>query len=472
MRTKLFRSFLIVILAALVSGFIFQWLLIKDFGNYVAGVKEDQFRWVRTSLEGSYLKGQWDKRALSESIHWAMMLGLDMKVLDSQGREIMTSRMVLDSLSETMKHQMADLFHINPTEGKYDRHLLYSKNQEIGTLVFRYLPKKEIIEKEITFKNRIQYFLYVSLFIAGFGAFILALLFSRYLSKPLINLKQVAEKIAKGDFNVRIPLKPNHLPRPFFRKKTGKGSFSDEIATLSETFNFMAASLQKEEELRKHLLSNITHELRTPLTIMKTHVEALADGVLNDHEKGLETIKNETEKLIKLVKGIEDITLAEAGFFKRTKETEINLKEFLSGLVNGMAPVAQERGLFIKMFKDADLIVSTDAEKLETIIQNILSNALKFTDRGGIGINYGKEKETFFIEIKDSGKGIPEDKIPSIFNRFYRIDRSDSLGFGIGLAIVKELVTALGGKIEVESKVGQGTTFKINLPVADLSQSS
>jgi signal transduction histidine kinase len=137
-----------------------------------------------------------------------------------------------------------------------------------------------------------------------------------------------------------------------------------------------------------------------------------------------------------------------------------------------MAPVAQERGLFIKMFKDADLIVSTDAEKLETIIQNILSNALKFTDRGGIGINYGKEKETFFIEIKDSGKGIPEDKIPSIFNRFYRIDRSDSLGFGIGLAIVKELVTALGGKIEVESKVGQGTTFKINLPVADLSQSS
>jgi two-component system sensor histidine kinase BaeS len=450
MRTKLFRSFLIVIMAALLSGFIFQWLIIKDFDNYVNGVKEDQIRWIRASLESSYLGGQWDKMALSETIHWAMMLGLDLKIFDSQDREVITSQMVMDTVSEIMKHQMAELYQQTSLKEKYDRQFLYSKNQRIGTLLFRQLPKKEIIKKEIVFKKRIQNFLFVSLLIAGFGALLLALIFSRYLSKPLTDLKEVAQKTAGGDFSVRIPLRADQR--------------SDEITQLSETFNFMVSSLQKEEELRGHLLSNIHHELRTPLTIMKTHIEAMADGIVTDQEKGLEVLRNETEKLIRLVKGIEDVTVAEASFFKRTQKTEINVKEFLSGVVDGLAPMAQEKGLFIRMTKSIDLMVSTDVEKLEIILQNILSNALKFTDRGGIEIYYGKEGETFFVEITDSGRGIPEDKLPLIFNRFFQADPSDPMGFGIGLGIVKELITALGGKIQVKSKVHQGTTFKVNLP--------
>jgi two-component system, OmpR family, sensor histidine kinase BaeS len=463
MRTKLFRSFLIVILASLLASFIFQWLIIRDFDNYVAGVREDEFRWIRASLEDGYLNGQWDKQALSVTTHWAMMLGLDMKVLNAQGREIMTSEMAMDSLPETMKQQMNELFRLPLLGGKYDQLPLYSKDQKIGTLLFRALLKKELKEKEMIFKNRARSFLYVSLLIAGFGALLLALIFSRYLSRPLTDLNKAAKKVAEGDFNVRIPLKLNKKTEKGLWKK-GKRNEPDEITKLSETFNFMAASLKKEEELRKHLLSNITHELRTPLTIMKSHVEALADGILTDPERGLEVISNETEKLIKLVKGIEDITVAEASFFKQTPKIEVNLREFLTGLINGMVPVAQEKGLSIKMTRDIDLIFSVDVEKLEIILQNILSNALKFTDKGEILINYGKEGETFFIEIKDSGRGIPEDKLPLIFNRFFQIDPSEPMGFGIGLAIVKELVMALGGKIQVESKVDIGTTFKIILP--------
>jgi two-component system sensor histidine kinase BaeS len=466
MRTKLFRSFLIVILAALLAGFIFQWLIIKDFDNYVAGVKEDQFRWIRASLESSYVDGQWNKRALSESTHWAMMLGLDLKVLDSQGRKIITSQMVMDSLSEVMKHKMAELYQQTPPGGKYDRQFLYSNGQEIGTLMFRQLAKKEIIKKEIVFKNRVQNFLFVSLLIAGLGALLLAMIFSRYLSRPLTDLKEAAEKIAGGDFNVRIPIRPDEKSDYTIRNKSGKRKQADEIARLSETFNFMAASLQKEAELRKHLLSNIHHELRTPLTIMKTHIEAMDDGIVTDREKGLEVLRNETEKLIKLVKGIEDITIAEASFFKRIQKSEINLKEFLPAVVDGMIPMAQEKGLFIKTIKSFDLPVSADVEKLEIILQNILANALKFTEKGGIEIDYGREGKTFFIKIQDSGKGIPEDKLSMIFDRFYRIDPSEPMSFGIGLAIVKELIAAMGGTIEAKSQIGRGTTFKINLPPA------
>ncbi len=466
MRTKLFRSFLIVILAALLAGFIFQWLIIRDFDNYVAGVEEDQFRWIRASLENTYADGQWNKRALSESIHWAMMLGLDLKVLDSQGRQIITSQAVMDSLSEIMKHQMAELYQQTPPGGKYDRQFLYSNGQKIGSLLFRQLAKKEIIKKEIVFKNRVHNFLFVSVLIAGLGALLLALIFSRYLSKPLTDLKEAAEKIAGGNFNVRISARPDKATDDAGRKRDKRRKQTDEITGLSETFNFMAASLQKEAELRKHLLSNIHHELRTPLTIMKTHIEAMDDGIVTDREKGLEVLRNETEKLIKLVKGIEDITVAEASFLKRIQKSEINLKEFLSGVVGGMIPMAQGKGLFIKTVRSLDLPVSTDVEKLEIILQNLLENALKFTERGGIDIDYGRKGKAFFIKIQDSGKGIPEDKLAVIFDRFYRIDPSEPLGFGIGLAIVKELVSTLGGTIDVKSQIGQGTTFKISLPLS------
>ena len=111
------------------------------------------------------------------------------------------------------------------------------------------------------------------------------------------------------------------------------------------------------------------------------------------------------------------------------------------------------------------MAVTTDVDKLEKIIRNLLSNSIKFTDKGGIRIDYGRQGETFFVEIKDSGRGISEKHLPYIFNRFYQADKSDSAGFGLGLAIVNELVAALGGRIEVQSKVGKGTAFRVHLPL-------
>jgi|GEM_PF-5647656 len=295
----LMAFFLIVILAALLSNFIFEWLIIKDFDNYVNGVKEDQFYWILASVEGSYSDGKWDTKALSESIHWAMMLGLDIKVLNADGHEVISSMEVMDSLSDTMKRRMKALFHMHMTEGKYEEYPLYIEGKNIGKLLSRPFEKDVIKEKEAVFRMRSRNFILVSFLIAGGGSLVIALFFSRYLSKPLTNLKTAAESIAKSDFNVTIT------------PKTG-----DEVRRLSESFNIMAESLRKEEELRKRLMSNIAHELRTPLTITKSHIEAIEDGVI-ESGKGLENIKGEINRLIRLIKGIEDITTAEASFFTR-----------------------------------------------------------------------------------------------------------------------------------------------------------
>jgi signal transduction histidine kinase len=226
----------------------------------------------------------------------------------------------------------------------------------------------------------------------------------------------------------------------------------------------MAESLQREEELRRHLMSNVAHELRTPLTIMKTHVEAMADGIVSDTQKGLENIEVEIERLIALIKGIEDITAAEASFFVKGESTQIDLKEFLSGIVENLAPSFQSQGLYVKMAVDTNLVVTTDVEKLERVLINILSNALKFTDSGGVSIDYGLRGSRFFIEVRDTGRGIPESELPLIFNRFYRPEQSGVEGLGLGLAIVKELVDVMGGEITVKSAVGAGSRFRVSLP--------
>jgi two-component system sensor histidine kinase BaeS len=425
-------------------------MILKDFDNYVSSVRDDQIHWIMVSIEGAYDDGSWDSQVLSESIHWAMMLGLDIKILDGKGKEVVPSHHYVASLSPSMKHRMEELFHIHTDiNHPYAEFPIHANSEKIGTLMARSFQKKDLAEKEAIFKGRVSHFLYIYLLIAGAGTLLTGLLLTQYLSKPVMSLKKASEKISNGDFSVRIA-----------------SESSDEVGDLARTFNKMAESLQKEEELRKHLMSNVAHELRTPLTIMKTHVEAMADGIVMDTRKGLDNIEVEIERLIALVKGIEDITAAEASFFVKGEAAQIDMRDFLSGLVENLAPSFQSRGLYVRIANDAGLVVTTDVEKLERVLINILSNALKFTDHGGVSIDYGIENNRIFIEVSDTGRGIPESELPLIFNRFYRPERSGAEGLGLGLAIVKELVGVMGGEITVKSTVGAGSRFRVSLPFA------
>ena len=449
MKTKFFLAFLIVILTALLSTFLFERLITRDFENYVRGVQEDQLYWITTSAESSYERGKWNHTILSETVHWAMMMGLDTKILNTHCDEIISSHRIIQSLSPVMQKRMEGLFQIDKTRGVFQDYPLYSEGQKIGTLSTRPFQKQEIAEKEVIFQKRMKNFLLISLLIAGIGSLIIALFLSRYLSKPIADLKLAAEKVAQGDFGVR----------------TIKGA-DGEIGKLSEMFNKMAESLEREEKLRQQLLSNIAHELRTPLTIIKTQLEGLSDGIITDRAKALKNLDSEMERLIKLVKGIEDVTTAEASFFRRLDETDCNLREFLSGIVNDMRPLFKEKNLSLTLREEKDFSVTVDAEKLETIVRNLLANALKFTEKGTVSIRYGKNLKKFFIEIQDTGTGISEESIPLIFNRFYKGQKSSAQGLGLGLAIVKELSDIMQGEVTVKSKLGEGSIFTIFLPLS------
>lgn len=458
MRTKLFLAFLLVIFVALISNLLFERLIMNDFDEFIKGTKEDHIYWVLASVEGSYQDGKWDMPSLFEAIHWGMMLGFDIRVEDMEGKELVNSHSVMASLPPAMKHRMESIIYAHKGEEEFERYPLYIEGKELGALFVRPLSRGEAVTvKENIFKNRGANFLGISFFIAGAGAIVMAAFFSLYLSRPIKRLKAAADRVARGDFSVRVQ------PGYSVARKKG-GVFEDEIIGLAGSFNYMAEALEKEESLRKRLTANIAHELRTPLAVMKAQVEAMIDGVIENKSEGLENLRCEIEKLTMLVEGIEDLAKAEASFFSQGDYRRINLKEFLSGIESSMEPVFRERGLRFSFADEGDLEVVADPDKLERILKNIITNSLKYTEKGGVEMHYGSGDREFFVEVKDTGIGIREEEMPKIFMRFYRGKGLSDKGAGIGLAIVKELVDVMGGRVEVRSNVGEGTTFRIWLP--------
>jgi two-component system sensor histidine kinase BaeS len=485
MRTKLFAAFLSVIFLALISNLIFQWLIMRDFDDYVRGVREDHLYWVLASVEGSYQKDRWDMNLLNEAIHWAMMLGFEVMIKDARGQEVSDSHRVMEDLPESMRHRMASIIHLHSSGDRYEAFPLFIRGEEIGTMYVRPISIEGSVRiKEMVFKKRGRHFLMISFLIAGLSAIVMAIFLSLNLTRPLRRLKAAAEEIAEGNFKVRA--------EESLGKRRLAGIFEkDEVERLSESFNYMARTLEKEDLLRQRLTSNIAHELRTPLTIMKANIEAILDGVVTDVTSGLKNIRSEIERLQRLIEGIEDLARAEASFIKKGEVTSINLRELLLNIISSMSPLFKEKGLTIKMVEERDLYVVTDTEKIESIIRNILSNSLKYTEEGGVKIDYGykegrkgeRKDRNFFIEITDTGIGISEEDRERVFRRFQRLNedihkdknmRYCSLntsihsplqeGLGLGLAIVKELVEVMGGKIILKSQIGEGTTFRIELP--------
>ena len=450
MRTKLFLAFIFIIFLALLSNIVFERLIIGDFDDFISGTKEDQIYWVMSSVENSYKQGRWDRLLLGESLHWGLMLGLEAYVEDSTGRKIMSSTDVYSGMNPTMKNRMNSLLKLPSGIGDYTWYPLYLMGEEIGKVHVRPVERLGLFPlREEIFRKRGREFLIISFLIVGGGSLLMAVLFTMFLSNPMRRLTIAAEKIAEGDFSVQGP-------------KVHK-KFKDEIDRLTESFNYMAEALRREDSLRKHLTSNIAHELRTPLTIIQGNLEAIEDGIISDTNTAIKNITLEIQRIISLVEGIEDITHAEASFFRKGNVDLINLKEFVENIGEGIKKIIEDKNLYLKM-DGPPLLIETYPEKLHIILKNLLTNAYKYTSVGGITVTWGKSRlesgAHFYITVDDTGEGIEENELSRVFDRFYKGQHSG--GKGLGLAIVKELTEVIGGKIEVESARDKGTKFTLH----------
>lgn len=227
---------------------------------------------------------------------------------------------------------------------------------------------------------------------------------------------------------------------------------------------------EKIEAERREFVANVSHELRTPLTTMRSYVEALLEGALNDAKiapKFLKVIQNETERMIRLVSDLLQLSKMDRKEYDLKLEM-VNLIDFMNGIIDRFEMTKDKSIVFVRRFPKRPVYVEIDQDKITQVVDNIIFNALKYSPNGGqvtfrinIYIDYVE------VRISDQGVGIAKENLQKIFNRFYRVDKARSRnqgGTGLGLAIAKEMIKAHGGKIWATSSKGKGTTIHFTLP--------
>ena len=237
-------------------------------------------------------------------------------------------------------------------------------------------------------------------------------------------------------------------------------------------------SQQKEERERKEFVSNVSHELKTPLTSVKSYVEALSDGAINDPElapRFLGVVSDETERMIRMINDLLSLSRMDSGTAKLNLEY-VNINELFNYILNRFdmiikneaADPSQKKYTIVRYFTKKDLWVEIDTDKFTQVVDNIMNNAVKYSPDGGVITAHLLETHNHVIlSISDQGLGIPRKDLGHIFDRFFRVDKARSRkqgGTGLGLAISKEVVNLLGGQIWVDSVEGKGSTFYISLP--------
>ena len=295
--------------------------------------------------------------------------------------------------------------------------------------------------------------LLIASIVAGCVVLLLTLLLSNTLLKPIQALTIAASRMEQGDLGQRVHIKTH-----------------DEIGELAHAFNTMAESLQSSEQLRRNLVSDVAHELRTPLTNIRGYLEALQDGVVEPNPTVIASLYEEAELLSRLVKDLQDLTLAEAGQL-HIQRVPIVLEDIIINAVNGLQSTDTHPTLSIDVPSDLPL-VEADPQRVGQILRNLLSNAIKHTPvEGNVCVRARRHENEVEVVVEDTGVGIAREHLPNLFKRFYRADPSRARatgGTGLGLAIVEQLVHAHGGRVTVESEVGKGTRFTFTLPVASL----
>lgn len=298
--------------------------------------------------------------------------------------------------------------------------------------------------------------LLTTILIALAVALLLSLLLSKLHVSRLKRMQEAAGMISEGNYAVNLP-----------------ESDFDEFGDLSKDFNQMAKRLQQSNEeieglenRRRQFMADVSHEMRTPLTTIAGVIEGLRNNMIAEEqrEKGIRLVSDETKRLIRLVNENLDYEKIRSNQVTLTKE-EIEAEELLEIIQEQLEMQAAEKGNRIEIASEPGQVIYGDMDRLIQVLTNIVKNSIQFTVDGLISLRAYSEPGGMAIEVKDTGEGIDVQEIDLIWRRFYKADLSRGSGqFGLGLSIVKQLVTLHGGDISVQSEKGKGTIFLIHLP--------
>jgi signal transduction histidine kinase len=290
--------------------------------------------------------------------------------------------------------------------------------------------------------------------VAATVSLVVARLMAKGMTQPLRDMASAARRMETGDYSVRVQTRSR-----------------DEVGRLAAAFNRMSGELDDLEQSRRDLVANVSHELKTPITAIRAHLENLLDGVQPPEPATLEVMLGQVERLGRLVDQLLELSKLESGELPLRIE-ELSLSPFVDELISEIDVARGGRGVVVTNDVPADLpSLTADRERLHQALFNLVDNAIRFTPEGGrVSVSARRENGSIGIAVTDTGSGIPPEHLPRLFERFYRADPARSRedgGTGVGLAIARSVVEAHGGTIRAESEPGRGSTFTVDLPVAD-----
>ncbi len=277
----------------------------------------------------------------------------------------------------------------------------------------------------------------------------LAIVLARAVTRPLDGVARAARRLAEGNYDVRVD-------RPA----------APELASLADSFNQMAAGLEDQERLRRDLISNFAHELRTPLTNLKGYLQGLRDGVVPTSTEVFDSLDQEVDRLYRLSLSLDELGTSASPMARSGIDT-IDLGQVIEAALKLSQPGFDRRGLRVDLALTTGVRVLANPDHIAQVLLNLFQNAARYTPEGGsVSIRAEVDEGSVLVSVTNSGEGIPAVDLPHVFERFYRVEKSRDRsmgGAGIGLAVVKQLVEATGGRVGVESARGM-TRFWFSLP--------
>ena len=286
--------------------------------------------------------------------------------------------------------------------------------------------------------------------VAVAAATVLAAVLGGRLARPLRDVGAAARQIAEGSYQARLPR-----------------SGPDELLSLTDSFNQMAAALEEQERMRREFIANAAHELRTPLTNLQGYLEALRDGVVEPDRETFASLLDEADRLVRLSRSLDQLAAGDAGVTEH-EPVELDLAEVVRSALDLVRPAAQSASLELMVDVPRPMPVRADPDRLAQVLANLLSNAIRYTPSGGkVTVRAERRPDDVLVSVVNTGLGIPATDLPHVFERFYRVEKSRDRsrgGAGIGLSIVQQLVEAAGGRVGAESSDGT-TRFWFTLPV-------
>jgi signal transduction histidine kinase len=329
-------------------------------------------------------------------------------------------------------------------------HTLTRDGERVGEVTITYYGPYFLSENDFRFISALNAVLLVTGLFACVFSIVTGWFLAKRITRPITKTADIAKRIAQGNYDIRFESR----------------AMTRELGELALAVNHLAEALREQEKLRRRLTTDVAHELRTPLSAVGAHLEAMQTGIWEPTPERLQSCLDEITRLGKLVADLERLSKIESENLELAV-SRIDLLETARAACGAVRAETDKKRLTLELAGETAL-VRADRDRISQVLTNLLSNAVKYTPEGGnIRVSVRDFPEEVSLTVEDDGIGIPEADLPLIFERFYRIDTSRSRktgGAGIGLAIVKSIVTAHGGSVTADSRAGPGSRFTVTLP--------